>query len=62
MMSYLRVSLKLKVSLMQDHFVICTTTVSEGASYALMRSHLIYGRNISVLPSDRHFEMVHMNL
>ena len=34
----------------------------EGASYALTPSHLIYGRNISMLPSDRHFEIVHMNL
>ena len=34
----------------------------EGASYALTPSHLIYGRNVSMLPSDRHFEIVHMNL
>ena len=34
----------------------------EGASYALTLSHLINGRNISTLPSDRHFEIVHINL
>ena len=30
----------------------------EEVSYALTPSHLIYGRNISMLPSDRHFEIV----
>ena len=30
----------------------------EGASYALTASHLINGRNISMLPSNRHFEIV----
>ena len=30
----------------------------EGASYALNPSHLLHGRNISMLPSDRHFEIV----
>ena len=31
---------------------------SEGAPYTLTPPHLIYGRNISMLPSDRHFKIV----
>ena len=31
---------------------------SEGVSYALTPSHLIYGRRITTIPSDTHFEII----
>ena len=34
---------------------------SEGVSYALTPAHLIYGRRITTVPSDTHFEIVSTN-
>ena len=34
---------------------------SEGASYPLTPSHLIYGRRITALPNEEHFKIVSTN-